>query len=59
MRINLKPKRGGVKITGDREELLGLAATLTEAAEEGGSVAHMLTPDGYERVRVVCEDKIA
>ena len=56
MRINLNPKRGGIKIKGDREELLGLAATLTEAADDGDSVGHFLTHDGYEQVRVICED---
>lgn len=56
MRINLNPKRGGIKIKGDREELLGLAATLTEAADDGDSVGHFLTEDGYEQVRILCED---
>jgi hypothetical protein len=56
VRINLRPKRGGIKIKGDREELLGLAETLTEAAEDGEAVGHMLTSDGYEQVRIVCEE---
>ena len=56
MRININPKRGGIKIKGDREELLSLAVTLAEAAEAGDSVGHFLTQDGYEQVRILCED---
>lgn len=56
MRINLNPKRGGIKIKGDREELLGLADALVEATDDGESLGHFLTRDGYEQVRVVCED---
>jgi hypothetical protein len=56
MKINLNPKKGGIKIKGDSEELLGLAETLREAADDGESIGHLLTPDGYEQVRVVCEE---
>jgi hypothetical protein len=56
MKINLSPKRGGIKIKGDSDELLGLAMTLSEAAEDGEATGHLLTPDGHEQVRVVCND---
>lgn len=58
MKINLSPKRGGIKIKGDRDELLGLAETLTEAAEDGDAIGHLLTSEGHEQVRVICEDEV-
>lgn len=55
MRINLNPKRGGIKIKGDRDELYALAAALIEAAQEGEGGGHLLTKDGYEQIRIVRE----
>lgn len=56
MKINLNPKKGGIKIKGDREELLGLMDTISEAVDVGEGTAHMLTKDGVELVRIVCDE---
>ena len=52
MRINLNPKRGGVKIKGDAHELVSLANVLLEAALEGDCEGAMLTEEGVETVFV-------